>query len=226
MTDDLHDAEHLAALEQRLAEMADAWDDAPADTGSIYTPPPDGTYPAILLEFRFIERKTPPHDFFLVVIWQIKAIMAGKRVEQVYALEERERLPVLKAMLSRLDALPERFEDIRPGTEYMNGLLDTPAIIAVKTAVNKDTGEVFTDDRGRRRVNVYVNERIGDPADIDSIDWAEMGRTVNGGFAPGGNGFTPAGGSDLGSTQTQLGDFGAAGTQGMYGGATDDDIPF
>lgn len=224
---DVHDAEHLAALEARLAEMNGAWDSVPEDSGSIYTAPPDGEYPALLLEFKFIERKDPPHDYFLVMVWQIKALMAGKRVEQVYALEDPERLQILKSALSRLESLPERFSDIRPGTEYMNGLLDMPAIIAVRTAVDRETGEILHDDRGRRRINVYVNERVGNPEDVASIDWKAIGEQLNGGFKPNANGFAQTPQSDLGNAQEQFGEFGSTGTPSMYRQtAADDDIPF
>jgi hypothetical protein len=112
-------------LEARLAAMAGSWADAPADTGSIYTPPPDGEYQALIHEFDFIEQKDPPHAVFLKVTFQVDndPEFSGRRVDTLFSLEDPERIKWLKSFLARLGVDVEQtpITEVRPGSALLNG---------------------------------------------------------------------------------------------------------
>lgn len=146
-------------LEARLAQMTGAWQDAPADTGSIYAPPPDGEYQALINEFDFIEQNDPPHAAFLKVVFQVDndPEYSGRLVDTLFALEDPERVKWLKSFFARLGVNVEQtpITEIRPGSALLNGLLDTPVLIKVKRS------EKSFDRDGSPRVNIYLQQKLG-----------------------------------------------------------------
>lgn len=147
-------------LEARLAQMAGAWEDAPTDTGSLFTPPPDGDYQALVHEFRFVEGGTPVQAF-LVNAFQIDndPEYSGRIVDTMFSLEDPERIKWLKAHFAKLGVDVEHvpITQIVPGSPLLNGLLDTPVLIRVKRSDKLDQRT------GLPRVNIYLQERLGSP---------------------------------------------------------------
>lgn len=149
-------------LEARLAAMAGDWADAPADTGSIYAPPPDGEYQALIHNFDFIESNETPKRIYLKVTYQIdnEAEYSGRRVDTLFGLEDPDRIKWLKSWLARLIGA-ERVEqtpitDVRPSSPLLNELLDVPVLIKVKRS------DRAVDNEGNPRVNIYLQQRLGD----------------------------------------------------------------
>jgi hypothetical protein len=155
-------------VQQRLAQRQQAWDQAPASTGFGDDWPPDGDYQATILEFDFID--TEKAGLFLKVVFQVEndATYRGRRVEQLYTLEDPDRLKYTKQALATMgvDTAGTALADIYPDAPLLNSLLDTPVEIAVKSS------EKVNEKTGQRYRNAYVNKRLGPPlraqSDLDS----------------------------------------------------------
>lgn len=149
-------------LEERLAAMQPAFTEASADTGSPFEPPPDGDYQALVKRFDFFESKAG--QAFLKTEMEVVHDQAynGREVSVVHNLEDPERINYLKRHLDILGADVKGLDLrlIRPGSELLGSLCDTPVEITVKTSdrVDKD---------GKPYRNIYVNRRLGEPIRSD-----------------------------------------------------------
>lgn len=149
-------------LEDRLAKMQPAFQQASADTGSPFDPPPDGDYQALVKRFDFFESKAG--QAFLKTEMEVvhDPHYSGREASVVHNLEDPDRINYLKRHLAILgadvDALDLRL--VRPGSVVLEALCDTPVEITVKTSDR-------TDKDGNPYRNVYVNRRLGDPVRSD-----------------------------------------------------------
>lgn len=152
----------MEALQRALDGVADAFRDAPADGGSIYAPPPDDEYEALVHEFEFL---SGDWGVGLKVNYQITESQqySGRIVGDMFGIRP-DRIQWLKGFLSRLGVNVEELDvrEIRPGSEVLNGLLDTPVLIRIKR--NRRDGQEF--------VNVYLQRKLGEPG------------SAGGGFTP------------------------------------------
>lgn len=192
----------LDDIQAALDAVQGAFADAPADTGSIYTPPPDDDYEALIHEFEFLGGDW---GVGLKVRYQITnhSMYAGRVVGDLFSLTP-ERIQWLKGFLGRLDVNTEEIDvtvDLRPGSEMLNGLLDTPVLIKVKRSMGTEKGT----GQPKEYVNVYLQRKLGAPGSN-------------------GQGFTPIAASDV-TTPADAFDFGNVGGANQYT-PTDDDIPF
>ena len=176
-------------LEERLAANLAAFNEAPADTGSLFELPPDGEYQASVYEFDFFEGGDPKQAYLKIVcVVEHDETYTGRRCDLgPYSLEDAERFRFLKADLRRLGAEPETYAltDLLPGSEFLKGLLDTPVEIKVVTRdkVNPKTGEVYR--------NVWLQKRLGAPGSAaEGFTPASDVPARTGDFSP------PAGGYD------------------------------
>lgn len=174
----------LEALQSALDGVEEAFRDAPADSGSLYQPPPDDDYEALVHQFEFL---SGDWGVGLKVNFQITnhSKYSGRICGDLFGITP-DRIGYLKNFLARLDVDVENMsvQELRPGSDLLNSLLDTPVLIRVKS---KDSGN----NDGKRYTNVYLQRKLGEPGSN-------------------GQGFTPR--SDLGTQQGI--DFGAlAGTR-------------
>lgn len=143
-------------LEERLGAMQESFNEAKADApGGSGPMPPDGKYQALIHEFDFFE--SGQGEAFLKTRMQIALDKdwEGTIVETVHNLENPERLGWLKAHLSTLGLDVENFE-LSALIDRLPELLDVPVAIAIKRSSKKD-------EAGNHWVNVFLNDRLGDP---------------------------------------------------------------
>lgn len=145
-------------LEDRLAKMNGAWGAADAAVGGLFEPPPDGDYQALVHAFDFFD--TPKNGAFLKIELQVAndATYNGRTAESIFSLEDKDRIGFLKGVLAILGVDVENtpLTEIRPGSGTLNALLDTPVAIRIRRSDKSDKD-------GRPYVNVYINQRLGDP---------------------------------------------------------------
>jgi len=194
----------MAALEAALSQNADAWTEAPAETGSIYDPPPEGEYEALVSGFEFIQwdakSADKPAGVALKVTYQVTnhSTYSGRVTSDMFTLTVPERLKWLKGWLNTMGVNVENMAltDLRPvdtGDGLLDKLLDTPVLIYVKHKVVN----------GERRVNTYLRQVLG--------EWGAG---------------TAQPRSDI-TTQQTFDDFAPQqGSNAVHQGAKDDDIPF
>lgn len=201
----------LSALEAALAQGVEAFEQAPADAGgSMYEPPPDDDYDALIHEFDFIEWDAKSVDqvggIALKVRYQVTnhEFYAGRICDDMFVLAEKlpgghvqasERVKWLKGWLYKLGVNvedPNVLLQCRPGSELLNSLLDKPVRIRVKRKEDRN---------GQMRTNIYLLEAGGEylPAAAPPSNQASFNDTS--GFAP-----QPS--------------------NAVYGRPADDDIPF
>jgi hypothetical protein len=149
-----------------LDSLAEAFNSAPAQGGSIYDPPPDGDYQALVHEFNFVGwdakpamngQPAKPAGIGLKVNYQITndATYAGRVCGTMFNLHP-ERIGYLKGWLSKLgvetDGLDIRQLRPEPGG-LLEKLLDTPVLIRVV--------------RKGGYTNIYLEDRLGDARTSD-----------------------------------------------------------
>lgn len=150
-------------LEERLAAMQDSFNEAPSDISSPFDPPPDGDYQALVKRFDFFESKTTNHAFLKTELEVVHDPQyTGREASVVHDLEDPDRVNWLKRHLAILGADVESLDlrQVRPGSELLEALCDTPVEITVKTSDRLDK-----DNKPYR--NVYVNRKLGDPIRSD-----------------------------------------------------------
>lgn len=151
MADDL-----MAQLEAALNDpgLQAAWNDAPAQSGSIFDPPPDGEYDALVHEFEFIAweaKDGKPAGMGLKVNYQVcnDAKYTGRIVGDMFGLAP-ERLGFLKGWLEQfgVDTNAMSLGQLRPGIEgsVIDPLLDKAVVVKVR--------------RKGQYVNVYLQQVI------------------------------------------------------------------
>jgi hypothetical protein len=169
----------LDDITRALEGIQEAFNQAPAEGGSIYDAPPDGEYQALVNEFSFIgwdaKSADKPAGIGLKVNYQVTNHdkYAGRIVGAMYNITDPSRIGYLKGFLSTLGVDVEAF-DIRtlrpePGG-LLHKLLDTPVVVRVK--------------RSNGFTNVYLLEKVGEPNPSDVTnqqsleDFAMAGGTV------------------------------------------------
>jgi hypothetical protein len=151
--------ENLAA---RLARLQSNFQEASADGGSMYDPPPDDDYQALINEFEFFEAGQPTQAFLKMrLLVQHHDKYGGRVCDTIYNLEDPDRLDWLKRDLAKIVG-PERVEQLNYGVDLLPGsaflekeLLDVPVLIRVKRPGK-------TNSKGYEIVNVYIQQRLGD----------------------------------------------------------------
>lgn len=157
----------LDDIQRALDGIADAFRDAPAEGGSIYDPPPDDDYEALVHEFGFHgweAKEGKPGGIGLKVNYQITnhSTYAGRICGSLFNITDPARIGYLKGWLNTMGVNVEAPEfDIRtylrpePGGP-LNALLDAKVLIRVK--------------RSNGYVNIYLQQRIDDgsytPSDV------------------------------------------------------------
>lgn len=145
-------------LEERLAAMQPHFDQASTDTGP-GSLPPDGDYQALVKRFDFFEAKSSGQAFLKTELEIVHdRDYAGREAEVVHNLEDPDRINWLKRHLSTLGADVEGLDlrQVRPGSQLLEALLDTPVEITIKTSDRRDKD-------GNPYRNVYVNRKLGEP---------------------------------------------------------------
>lgn len=143
-------------LTDRLARMQTAFNEAKEPSGG-FELPPDGDYQALVHGFDFLEFSDVA---FLKTELQIHndPEYAGAQASTVHNLEDPDKLGWLKQHLAILGVDVANFDltEIRPGSQTLTRILDTPVEITIKTSTktNKD---------GVPYRNVYVNRSLGEP---------------------------------------------------------------
>lgn len=145
-------------LADRLARVQSAFDTAPVGFDDM---PPDGEYQTLVHDFDFFESRTPPRRAYMKMRLQVQhhPEEAGRFVEKVYSIEEEDGIGYLKADLHRLGV---NVEGMNIGQAITSGALaeelyDVPVLVRVKRPAGK------TNKRGEQVVNVYIQQRLGDP---------------------------------------------------------------
>lgn len=127
-------------------------------------PAPDGVYEAILRSFEFIEGKNGVDIYLKVWFDHAHSDYEGQQESTFHSMTDPDRLDWLKTHLSRLglDAESPGFNlaDVHPGSPLLEGLLDRPYQIAIKTSKKLDK-------EGLPYRNVYVNKCLGPPVVSD-----------------------------------------------------------
>jgi hypothetical protein len=166
-------------LEARLAAMDDEFRRAPSES-SLYEPPPDGTYQALVDSWDHFEALESGRAF-LKCVFQVQnhPDYGGRYAETIFSLEDPGRLTFLKQFIRRLGGMTQDEVDalsmtaFAPNSGLLRALLDTPVEIKV---VRKGSNPK---DAGRPYVNTYLQHRLGDPvsrsdvtsnADIEAFD--------------------------------------------------------
>ena len=131
-------------LEERLAKVQDAFNNAPADGGR-FEMPPDGEYQAIVDSFDFFEASD--RAFFKTVMTvQNDDDYEGRRIETVHGLDDPDKIAWLKQHLATLGVAVDDLDltEIRPGSQTLANVLDTPVLVSVKTSarINEKTEAV------------------------------------------------------------------------------------
>ena len=148
-------------LAERLARLQSSFKDASADGGSMYDPPPDDDYQALIHEFDFFEAGSPTQAFLKVRFQVQHHPTYGVRVcDTVYSLEDPDRINYLKSDLATLVGRGQveglnYGVDLLPGSDFLESLLDVPVLIRVKRPGK-------TNAKGYEIVNVYLQQRLGD----------------------------------------------------------------
>jgi hypothetical protein len=158
-----------------------AFKDAPAQGGSIYDPPPDGDYQALIHEFTFVgweAKNGNPAGIGLKVNYQVTnhATYTGRICGTMFGLAP-DRLGYLKGWLETLgvDTSDLSLTELRPEPgSLLSQLLDTPVMIRVK--------------RKDGYTNVYLTEKLGDASVSDVTSQQDFN-----GFQPAAQGFAPTG---------------------------------
>jgi hypothetical protein len=148
-------------LAERLARLQSNFQEASADGGSMYDPPPDDDYQALIHEFDFFEAG-PPTQAFLKMRFQVQhhPEYGGRFADTVYSLEDPDRIDWLKKDLATLVGREQVEQlndgvDLLPGSDFLESLLDVPVLIRVKRPGRKNA-------KGYEIVNVYLQQRLGD----------------------------------------------------------------
>jgi hypothetical protein len=149
-------------LAERLARLQSNFQEASADGGSMYDPPPDDDYQALINEFEFFEAGSPTQAFLKMrLLVQHHDKYGGRVCDTIYNLEDPDRLDWLKRDLAKIVG-PERVEQLNYGVDLLPGsaflekeLLDVPVLIRVKRPGKKNA-------KGYEIVNVYLQQRLGD----------------------------------------------------------------
>jgi hypothetical protein len=149
-------------LAERLARLQSNFQEASADGGSMYDPPPDDDYQALINEFEFFEAGSPTQAFLKMrLLVQHHDKYGGRVCDTIYNLEDPDRLDWLKRDLAKIVG-PERVEQLNYGVDLLPGsaflekeLLDVPVLIRVKRPGK-------TNSKGYEIVNVYIQQRLGD----------------------------------------------------------------
>jgi hypothetical protein len=151
-------------LEQRLAQVQAAFDAAPAEGPSQFDPPPDGDYQTLLHEYDFFEGGDPKQAF-MKIRFQIQhhPEHAGHFIEKVYTIETEDGVGYLKSDLHRMGVNVEGFQLSRIATgELQSETLDLPLLIRVKRPGKLNR-------KGKEIVNVWIQQRLGDPVRAQSV---------------------------------------------------------
>jgi hypothetical protein len=146
-------------LAERLANVQAAFDAAPAEGPSLFDPPPDDDYQTLLHEYDFFEGGDPKQAY-MKIRFQVQhhPEYAGRFCEKIYSIETEDGVGYLKSDLHRLGVDTESFQltDIASG-KLQEQTLDLPVLIRVKRPPGK------TNKRGEQVVNVWIQQRLGDP---------------------------------------------------------------
>lgn len=138
----------MTDIQERLAAMDDAFESAPADGGSKYDLPPDGTYRGQVKRFDFplLEGEKVLYLKTEIVVTQPEEF-AGREVSTIHNLENPDRLSWVKKHLTilgyqgTLSELPVKLgETVGRGVEFV-----------IKTGTK-------TDSDGNPYRNVYINK--------------------------------------------------------------------
>lgn len=154
-----------AALAERMRQKQEKFDQAKVTSGYSQDWPPDGSYQALIRRFDFFEPKAPRADgttAYLKTEFDIANHPEhdGRTVETIHALDSDEgwRIEALKTHFDRLgiDVATLDLTELVPGSDTLQGLLDVPVEIAIKTSdqIDEKSGEPYR--------NLYVNKRLGD----------------------------------------------------------------
>lgn len=160
-------------LAAKLAALDAEFKDAP--TPGLDDMPEPGDYQALLKSIDTFEGKKDSTQY-LKLVYEIvhDPSYAGREVDFIYLWvpdpsipdeEVRRRLGFLKADLQTLgvdtDADDFSYASVYPGSDFWDGLLDTPVAIAVRDSkkTNPETGRAYR--------NAYLNERLGGPLTSD-----------------------------------------------------------
>lgn len=145
----------LDDIQRALDAVAGAFASAPAEGGSIYDPPPDNDYEALVNEFSFVgwePKNGKPGGIGLKINYQITnhSTYSGRICGAMFNLTDPERIGYLKGWLSVMEVDVESFDvrELRPTPDsILNSLLDVPVLIRVR--------------RSNGYVNVYLQQRLG-----------------------------------------------------------------
>lgn len=134
-------------LQERLAAMEAAFENAPVDSGSMYDlPPDDGNYEGLIDRFDFFEGGDPTQAYLAIRIKIVHNQYGGRIADVVHALEDADRFPRLKKDLATLGRGPGEYQlqDLTPDSPFLEGLLDTPVVIRISTGkkIDNRTGQL------------------------------------------------------------------------------------
>ena len=188
---------------RRLSDLDDNFKKAPSEGGNFGNDLPDlGDYQALFTGVFFFEKKDPPHNAFLKLVFEVQddAMYAGWEIPMIYNLEPHkvphgqptptaeaieQKLSFLKRDLKTMgidvDSEDFSFAQVRPGSSIWDDPLDSPFLIAVRDSkkLNPSTGQPYR--------NAYLNERLGGkiPPDIPvDTDYPEPTLEQVGGGTP------------------------------------------
>ena len=146
----------------RLSSVQDAFDKASDTDPDPFALPEPGDYGATVDSFDIIDSsKGLLFKTTLTIINDQQ--YAGRQVDTIHNLEDQKRIDYLKSHLAKLGANTAGIrlaEDLRPGSDFLRGLLDVVVEIAIKDSkkINPNTDKPYR--------NVFVNQRIGSVSDI------------------------------------------------------------
>lgn len=163
----------LEDLQAALDNVEQAFREAPAEGGSIYDPPPDDDYEALVNEIAFIAweaKNGNPAGIGLKVNYQVTnhSTYSGRICGAMFSLTP-ERIGYLKGWLNTMGVDVENFDlqQLRPEPgSVLYSLLDVPVLIRVKRNRSND---------GRLFVNVYLQQRLGDAVQTSDVTDRQAG---------------------------------------------------
>lgn len=154
----------LDDIQRALDSVQDAFNDAPAEGGSIYDPPPDGEYEALVSELAFVgwePKNGKPGGIGLKVNYQITnhSTYAGRITGEMYNITDPARIGYFKGWLNTMGVDVEglNLSALRPEPgSILYSLLDVPVYVKVV--------------RKGGYVNTYLQQRLGDAIDTGRSD--------------------------------------------------------